>query len=333
MKKQFILLLSIFFSINLYGQKRPVWISKPSEVYNENIYKVEKGEGLSAKEAENNALSSLARVFGMTVKTDTKAQQRFTENSKGLEKNSTLEKNTSVEAEHDLINVRIAESYYDAKEKKYYALAVMNIKETVPLIVNKVKENTKTIKNYINKSDNEKDLLRKFSLLDMAYIVSLKNDSFLQQLMILDSSVNVNNVNIEENLKSSIIKDKLDNVAKNITFAVDTGEFSSSVKLVIEQMISDLKLKMSASAPTYTFKEHISYDGNDTGYGMYVLNYTLLLELVDYNGVRVTSFSFKGKEVGANEESAKKVVGSKLAKSIKEPLSEQFGEFLNNMLK
>lgn len=332
MKKNLIIfiILSVFFSINLYGQKQPVWISKPSEVYNENIYKVEKGEGLSAKEAENNALSSLARVFGMTVKTDTKAQQRFTENSKGLEKNSTLEKNTSVEAEHDLINVRIAESYYDAKEKKYYALAVMNIKETVPLIVNKVKENVETIKNYINKLDNEKDLLRKFSLLDMAYIVSLKNDSFLGQLSVLDSSVNIP---IDNNFKSQSIKNKLDEVSQNITFSVDTGEYSSTVKLVIEQMISDLKLKMSASAPTYTFKEHISYDGNDTGYGMYVLNYTLLLELVDYNGVRVTSFSFKGKEVGANEESAKKVVGSKLAKSIKEPLSAQFGEFLNNMLK
>ena len=332
MKKNLIIfiILSIFISINLYGQKQPAWISKPSEVYNENIYKVEKGEGLSAKEAENDAFYSLARVFGMTVKTDTKAQKRFIQNSKGLEKNSTLEVNTSVEAEHDLINVRIAESYYDAKKKKYYALAVMNIKETVPLIVSKVKENTKTIKNYINKSDNEKDLLRKFSLLDMAYIVSLKNDSFLQQLMILDNSVNVS---VEDDYKSQNIKNKLDDVSQNITFAVDTGEFSSSVKLVIEQMISDLKLKMSASAPTYTFKEHISYDGNDTGYGMYVLNYTLLLELVDYNGVRVTSFSFKGKEVGANEESAKKVVGSKLAKSIKEPLSAQFGEFLNNMLK
>ena len=332
MKKNLIIfiILSVFFSINLYGQKQPVWISKPSEVYNENIYKVEKGEGLSAKEVENNALSSLARVFGMTVKTDTKAQQRFTENSKGLEKNSTLEKNTSVEAEHDLINVRIAESYYDAKEKKYYALAVMNIKETVPLIVNKVKENVETIKNYINKLDNEKDLLRKFSLLDMAYIVSLKNDSFLGQLSVLDSSVNIP---IDNNFKSQSIKNKLDEVSQNITFSVDTGEYSSTVKLVIEQMISDLKLKMSASAPTYTFKEHISYDGNDTGYGMYVLNYTLLLELVDYNGVRVNSFSFKGKEVGANEESAKKVVGSKLAKSIKEPLSAQFGEFLNNMLK
>lgn len=332
MKKYLIIfiILSIFFSINLYGQKQPVWISDAKKVYDASKYEFAVGSGNSEKEAENNAFTSLSRVFGMTVKTDTKAQQRFIQNSKGLEKNSTLEDNTLVEAEHDLINVRIAESYYDAKKKKYYALAVMNKKETVPLIVSKVKENTKTIKNYINKSDNEKDLLRKFSLLDMAYIVSLKNDSFLQQLMILDSSVNVS---IEENLKSSIIKDKLDNVAKNITFAVDTGEFSSSVKLVIEQMISDLKLKMSASAPTYTFKEHISYDGNDTGYGMYVLNYMLLLELVDYNGVRVTSFSFKGKEVGANEESAKKVVGSKLAKSIKEPLSEQFGEFLNNMLK
>ena len=319
MRKQFIFLLSIFVSINLYGQKQPTWISKPSTVYNENIYKVGKGEGASEKEAENNAFSQLAKSFSIKVKTGSSERYMAIESIKGVSETVSFEDNTSVEAEHDLINVRIAESYYDAKKKKYYALAVMNIKETVPLIVSKVKENTKTIKNYINKSDNEKDLLRKFSLLDMAYIVSLKNDSFLQQLMILDSSVNVS---VEDDYKS-----------QNITFAVDTGEFSSSVKLVIEQMISDLKLKMSANNPTYTFKEHISYDGNDTGYGMYMLNYTLLLELVDYNGVRVTSFSFKGKEVGANEEGAKKVVATKLAKSIKEPLSKQFMEFLNNMLK
>ena len=330
MRKQFIFLLSIFVSINLYGQKQPAWISDAKKVYDVQKYEFAVGSGNSEKEAENNAFASLSRVFGMTVKNDTKAQQRFIQNSKGTEKDSTLEDNTSVEAEHDLINVRIAESYYDAKKKKYYALALMDKKETVPLIINKINENVETIKNYINKSNNEKDLLRKFSLLDMAYIVSLKNYSFLQQLMILDNSVNVS---VEDDYKSQNIKNKLDDVSQNITFAVDTGEFSSSVKLVIEQMISDLKLKMSASAPTYTFKEHISYDGNDTGYGMYVLNYTLLLELVDYNGVRVTSFSFKGKEVGANEESAKKVVATKLAKSIKEPLSEQFGEFLNNMLK
>lgn len=329
MKKNLIvfIILSIFVSINLYGQKQPVWISKPSEVYNENIYRVAKGEGLSAKEAENNAFSSLATSFRLKVKTDSSERYMAIE---GVSETVSFEDNISVEAEHDLINVRISESYYDAKKKKYYALALMDKKETVPLIINKINENVETIKNYINKSNNEKDLLRKFSLLDMAYIVSLKNDSFLQQLMILDNSVNVS---VEDDYKSQNIKNKLDDVSQNITFAVDTGEFSSSVKLVIEQMISDLKLKMSANNPTYTFKEHISYDGNDTGYGMYVMNYTLLLELVDYNGVRVTSFSFKGKEVGANEESAKKVVGSKLAKSIKEPLSEQFGEFLNNMLK
>ena len=330
MRKQFIFLLSIFVSINLYGQKQPAWISDAKKVYDASKYEFAVGSGNSEKEAENNAFASLSRVFGMTVKNDTKAQQRFIQNSKGTEKDSTLEDNTLVEAQHDLINVRISESYYDAKKKKYYALALMDKKETVPLIINRINENVETIKNYINKSDNEKDLLRKFSLLDMAYIVSLKNDSFLQQLMILDNSVNVS---VEDDYKSQNIKNKLDDVSQNITFAVDTGEFSSSVKLVIEQMISDLKLKMSANNPTYTFKEHISYDGNDTGYGMYVMNYTLLLELVDYNGVRVTSFSFKGKEVGANEESAKKVVGSKLVKSIKEPLSEQFGEFLNNMLK
>lgn len=322
------ILLNIY--INLYGQKQPLWISDAKKVYDSSKYEFAVGTGNSEKEAENNAFASLSRVFGMTIKHDTKDQQRFIQNSKGVEEDSILENNTLVEAEHNLINVRIAESFYDSKKNRYYALAVMNKKETIPLIVNKVKENINTIRNYINKYNNEKDLLKKFSLLDMAYIVSLKNDSFLSQLGILDSSVNVP---IEENFKSSNIKDKLDEVSQNITFSVNTGEFSSSVKLVIEQMISDLKLKMSSSNPTYTFKSHISYDGNDAGYGMYVLNWTLLLELVNYNGVRVTSFSFKGKEVGSSEQNAKNAVATKLAKNIKEPLSKQFMEFLNNMLK
>lgn len=330
MKKFFICLLFVIISVNIYGQKQPLWISDTKKAYDESKYEFAVGVGSSEKEAENNAFLSLARVFGMTVKNDTKAQQRFIQNSQGVEKNSTLEENTLLEAEHDLINVRIAERYYDSKKKKYHALALMNKKETVPLIVGKVKENVKTIKNYINKLEDEEDLLRKFSLLDMAYIVSKKNDSFLQQLMILDGSIDLP---IEDNLKSQSVKDKLDEVSQNITFSVDTGEYSSSVKLVIEQMISDLKLRMSKNNPVYTFKEHISYDGNDTGYGMYILNYTLLLELSDYNDVRITSFSFKGKEVAANEEAAKKAVAKKLAKTIKEPLSEQFGEFLNNMLK
>lgn len=131
MKKNLIvfIILSIFVSINLYGQKQPVWISKPSEVYNENIYRVAKGEGLSAKEAENNAFSSLATSFRLKVKTDSSERYMAIE---GVSETVSFEDNISVEAEHDLINVRIAESYYDAKEKKYYALAVMNIKETVP---------------------------------------------------------------------------------------------------------------------------------------------------------------------------------------------------------
>ena len=57
MKKQFILLLSIFFSINLYGQKQPVWISDAKKVYDASKYEFAVGSGNSEKEAENNAFT------------------------------------------------------------------------------------------------------------------------------------------------------------------------------------------------------------------------------------------------------------------------------------
>lgn len=329
-RKIIILLFVIFFieKITIYA-KNPEWITNPNKIYSRDIYEFGIGEGKEEKEAENNAFSSLAKVFGMSVKNDTKAQQRFVKNAQGVEDTAVLEDNITVEAQHDLINVRIVERYYDSKRKKYYALAVMNKKETVPLIEKRIKENIDTIKIYLKKSEIEKDPLHKYSLVDLAYVVSLKNDSFQQQLMILDSS---RKVEIEDAYRSNSLESMRNDIIQSMTFAVENSELFSSVQLVIEQMLSDFGLKISKNNPTYIFKENISYNGNDTGYGLYVLNYTLLIELVDTNNKRLTSFTFKGKEVGANEDAAKKVVAGKLSKSIKDSLTEEFGNFLNTMI-
>lgn len=327
-RKKIIILFFIIFNITIYA-KTPEWITNPNKIYSRDIYEFGIGEGKEEKEAENNAFSSLAKVFGMSVKNDTKAQQRLVKNAQGVEDTAVLEDNITVEAQHDLINVRIVERYYDSKRKKYYALAVMNKRETVPLIEKKIKENIDIIKNYISKSEAEKDPLHKYSLVDMAYMVSQKNDSFQQQLMILDSS---KKVEIESAYQSHNLESMRNEIIKNMTFSVENSELFESVKLVIEQMLSDFGLKVSKSNPTYIFKENISYNGNDTGYGLYVLNYTLLIELVDTNNKRLTSFTFKGKEVGADEENAKKVVASKLSKNIKDSLTKEFGDFLNTMI-
>lgn len=329
MRKQFYLILIFLISCKLYSQKIPEWISNPTKKYPSMIYEVGVGSGASQKEADSSSFIVLSSAFGISVKQDTKAQKKFIETSKGVEKNNSLEDNSLIESEHDLINVRIVERHYDSKLKKYYSLAVMNKRETIPLIEKAVHDNVTNIKSYIDKSKIEQDNFKKISVLEKAYMLAMKNDSFLQQISVLD---NGNNLKIEDNVKSHSIKSMIDNIYKNTTFHINTTEISPSIKLAIEQMISDLKLNISSNNPTYIFKENITYDGKDSGYGIYVINYTLLLELLNSKGERMASFTFKGKEIGENENDAKKVLMTKLGKSIREPLKNQFEEFLSGIL-
>ena len=79
-RKKIIILFFIIFNITIYG-KTPEWITNPNKIYSRDIYEFGIGEGKEEKEAENNAFSSLAKVFGMSVKNDTKAQQRLVKNA------------------------------------------------------------------------------------------------------------------------------------------------------------------------------------------------------------------------------------------------------------
>lgn len=88
-----------------------------------------------------------------------------------------------------------------------------------------------------------------------------------------------------------------------------------------------------SSNPSYTFRDKFTFDGNDTGYGMYIMNYTLILELINYNGDRIAYFKFRGKDGGSSEKDAKKVIMNKLAKDINLNLSSQISNYLDGKFK
>ena len=98
---------------------------------------------------------------------------------------------------------------------------------------------------------------------------------------------------------------------------------------------ASFKINSFFSTPTNSISapDKFTFDGNDTGYGMYILNYTLILELLDYNGDRIASFKFRGKDGGASEKDAKRVVMNKIVREINSNLSNQISDFLDEKLK
>ena len=106
MNRLFICILLLNIGINLYGQKQPEWILNPQKVYDKNIYEVGVGQGISEKEAEDNAYSVLANIFGMNISVDTKANEKYIETSLGVEEIRSLDNSTKIEAKHNLIKLK-----------------------------------------------------------------------------------------------------------------------------------------------------------------------------------------------------------------------------------
>ena len=329
MKKLFIFALLLIVCINLYGQKQPEWIENPSKVYDKNIYEVGVGQGLSEKEAEDNAYSVLANIFGMKISVDTKANEKYIETSFGVEEIRSLDNSTKIEAEHNLINVKIDSRYYDSKKNRYYAIAVLNKKETISLLNKKIKDNIKIIDSYILKAGSERDLFDKYYSLYIAYIFSEKNENFINQLSILD---NLAKIDILDSYRIESIKSNMENIKRKISFGIDAFDITPNIESAIEHSISDLGFKISSN-PSYTFRDKFTFEGNDTGYGMYIMNYTLILELINYNGERIASFKFRGKDGGSSEKDAKRVIMNKLAKDINLNLSSQISNYLDGKFK
>ena len=326
MNRLFICILLLNIGINLYGQKQPEWISNPQKVYDKNIYEVGVGQGISEKEAEDNAYSVLANIFGMNISVDTKANEKYIETSLGVEEIRSLDNSTKIEAKHNLINVKIDSRYYDTKKNKYYVIAVLNKKETALLLNKKIKNNIKIIDSYILKSNSEKDLFDKYYTLYIAYIFSEKNENFINQLSILDNS---SKIDVLDSYRIERIKSSMESVKRKISFGIEAFDITPNIESAIEHSISDLGFKISSN-PSYIFRDKFTFDGNDTGYGMYLMNYTLILELINYNGERIASFKYKGKDGGASEKDAKKVIMNKLVKDINSNLSSQLSNYLDD---
>ena len=96
----------------------------------------------------------------------------------------------------------------------------------------------------------------------------------------------------------------MDSVKRKISFGIEAFDITPNIESAIEHSISDLGFKISSN-PSY------------------------ILELINYNGERIASFKYKGKDGGASEKDAKKVIMNKLVKDINSNLSSQLSNYLD----
>ncbi|OQX70545.1 MAG: hypothetical protein B6D62_04535 [Candidatus Cloacimonas sp. 4484_275] len=305
MKKVVVIVIIVLLSISCVMQaktgknKKPLWLENPEKVYSPQIYLVAIGEGDSRKDAENNAVANLSRIFESKVKADETTTQRYLELTRNktttIEDEFNVETRVNVKSEQTLYNIKFADSYTDNLGKTY-VLAYIKRMETAEIYTEKINNNAEKIHYFIDLSEKTNDIIKQYAALNAASTIAAVNETLIEQLNIISPTAKEF---LELNYEYQKLKNQAAEKAKNITFSVKV-----SGSILFEN--TDLKRDDDFKFVRYTFD----------------------LKVVDNNGDTIISLFEKGKEghttyLEARERAIRKI-GKKIKKKFRKKLTAYF---------
>ena len=180
-------------SLHVKQGKRPVWINKESELYPSSMYLTGVGYGTDRQSAEDNARSEIARIFYSDIHSRTSTFQKYLKTtSKSKEKVTErfdIEEITKVSTQKVLSGVRIARVFKQTKpDNVFYALAVLDRKQSVMILKYKIQELDIEIRRLIHNAEKEEDKLSKIKILKEAIQQYILREAYDAEFRIVNKS-------------------------------------------------------------------------------------------------------------------------------------------------
>jgi hypothetical protein len=171
----FLCLLMVFASTAwtwFTGKGKPGWVDSRSAEYPLTQYLTGVGQADIRSNAEDQAYAAVARIFKAKVAAQAKDWESYlvVENHgvSNAERRLTIDNVTKVSTEKVLENVRIADVWYDADSRSYYALGVMNRSQAETALMEKVSTLDRAIEADVVESRQTTDKLAKVRALRRA---------------------------------------------------------------------------------------------------------------------------------------------------------------------
>jgi len=154
------------------GKGKPGWVDGRSAEYPLTQYLTGVGQADTRSNAEDQAYAAVARIFKAKVAAQAKDWESYlvVENHgvSNAERRLTIDNVTKVSTEKVLENVRIADVWYDADSRSYYALGVMNRSQAETALMEKVSTLDRAIEADVVESRQTTDKLAKVRALRRA---------------------------------------------------------------------------------------------------------------------------------------------------------------------
>lgn len=327
-----VLLVSILLGCASASSAAPEWVTAPESTYNSNEYLVVVGSGDDKKEAENDALSLLARSIQQNVVATTESNKTFAGNeSTGYNTNydysGTVIATSTIK---EIPGVTFPQTWI-AKNGTVYTLALLNRQEAGNFYRQKISDLAAIVESEIVFANSNKGTFAALSALQNAVQTAWENQAYLDTLAGINSTM-YRFVTLEYG-SARAVEVLATRQKENIVVAVDIeGDSNGRISAVLETILADLGLKVaepSDATAAYLFRGKVTMNelqfDTKYEYARFVLDVDLLEKA---SGKLLFPYSKNGREAHVSYSEAVQRAYRTLEDVLKKDFLSQFMSYL-----
>jgi len=293
----------------------------PESVYPEDDYLFAVGTGDTRRDAENDAMGALARIFRSDIKMSSQGVKQYRElvNS-GDTTLSELEKSlvqtTTVSAEQELLGIEFSPSYTDDRGV-VNILAVMDRKKTGAIYRDLIQKNNARVDSLLALADEATSLAKEFAYTNGAAVVAQGNQIYLDQLSIINPAM-ARFSRPENDLNT--VQRRLDEVQGKMSFRIELeGDVDGVFTEVVKEELGKNKLSYSETGDL-VIRGVTKMTPMDKSGKYETLQWQVSISLVDNEGTTLASFEKVNRESSLTQDQARLIA----IKSIEKVLTKDF---------
>lgn len=337
MKRIILFLIVLFFLVscasspgNRSGQ--PGWVDNKFSKYAEANFLVEIGQGSSLKDAKKNGAAALSQIFSTTIKVETNVQTRYKELASGglveSSEETTFDQDITQLADQELINVNYGESWTN-NLGQVYVLAYIDRMVTGNIYRDRIRENSNTVTNFLNRSEEQSSLISKYAYIDASYVVAQANHELLEQLEIISLPL-ARSMSLPYDLDD--LRAKRMDSAKNMAFKINIeNDSEGKIVSIIKEELTSLGYSMDSQG-SLNISGSLSMEKIELDNKYENVKYYLTINIEDERGVPTVSLESNDRISAISETAAVSRAYLDIEKKIKKELIGKLTDYLDGFV-
>lgn len=308
--------------------KAPSWMSELGIDYPDETYLAAVGSGDTRRDAESDAMGSLARQFTVNVKVDSVAQQKYAELVKDdktyTESERQISQSVGTQANEQFVNLKFSDPYVDGAGMTHI-VAYLERKPTAGLYRTLIDKDLDKAESFRSRAGASGGAIQKFALLDAAYQVSLNADRMIAQLRIIHApSAKL----VEDEGRSQKIAEERDAAAAGLAYRLSIsgdpdGKITGIVKTVLASMSLSAREGGALSVVGSWSLEPVTVSASYKS-----VRWTINVSLQDEQGTAIATVFKESRENGIGETEARAFAYREVEKRLKNDLPQALQEYL-----